>query len=158
MERELLKRELKIEVNKNYALLSYILFAIAGASLIAYLIIVAVGGYWEQMFDFDDDYMHIFMIAMGFLIPAVIFFLIKDKKITRTIVLTDKRIYAYDVKKQSQVIKSYNLNKINNYTYYQLKKVAVLKSQRHLLALVLKLTKNFITSLLTLSHKKHVII
>ncbi len=127
MERELLKRELKIEVNKNYALLSYILFAIAGASLIAYLIIVAVGGYWEQMFDFDDDYMHIFMIAMGFLIPAVVFFLIKDKKTTTTIVLTDKRIYAYDVKKQSQVIKSYNLNKINNYTYYQLKKGGCLK-------------------------------
>ena len=74
MEREILKRDFVVESNKIFKYLSYVLFAIAGASLIAYLIIVAVGGYWEQMFDFDDDYLHIFLIALGFLIPAVIFF------------------------------------------------------------------------------------
>ena len=68
------------------------------------------------------------LIAIVFLIEAVIFFLVKAKKIETTIVLTDKRIYTNVVIAASGLIeKSYNLNKIDSYAFYELKEGGRLK-------------------------------
>ena len=128
MEQELLKRETIVKVDKIYSYLSIILFVIAGISLLAYIVVVAIGDYWEQMFDFDDYYVHIFMIAFLFLNLAVIFFFIKNRNVKTSIVLTDKRIYCCkNSEKAGATIKSYNLNKINSYDFYELKNGSILK-------------------------------
>ena len=141
MEREILKRDFVVESNKIFKYLSYVLFAIAGASLIAYFIIVAVDGYWEQMFDFEDDYLHIFLIALGFLILAVIFFLRKGESNTTSVILTDKRIYS--LTKSGTVIKSYNLCKINAYAFCEFKQGGLLKISTSSLNAVFSVDKEF---------------
>ena len=118
MEQEICRREKTYEPNKIFKYLMYVFLGLAIVSTLAYLHIIASNHYWEQMFDFDDDYVHIFIVIVVLVILTVVFYFLSKKKSVTTLVLTDKRIYTIHQDKAT-TIKSYNLNKINSYVFYQ---------------------------------------
>ena len=126
MEQEICRREKTYEPNKIFKYLMYVFFGLAIVSTLAYLHIIASNHYWEQMFDFDDDFVHIFIVIVVLVILTVVFYFLSKKKSVTTLVLTDKRIYTLHQNKAT-TINSYNLNKIDSYTFNQVKESTTLK-------------------------------
>jgi hypothetical protein len=70
-----------------------------------------------------------------------VYFLSKKKSVT-TLVLTDKRIYTIHQDKAT-TIKSYNLNKINSYVFYQHKESATLTINISFFTTIFNVDKEF---------------
>lgn len=142
MEQEICRREKTYEPNKIFKYLMYVFFGLAIVSTLAYLHIIASNHYWEQMFDFDDDFVHIFIVIVVLIIIAVVFYFLSKKKTVTTLVLTDKRIYTIHQYKAT-TIKSYNLNKITSYTFYQVNESATLTINISFLTTIFNVDKEF---------------
>ena len=121
MEQEICKRTVS-QANKSYKV--QIILSLCWVAL-AFMVNCIIGGGVSAMFDGGLYWIGFGNMILG-LVLALIFWLL-SMPTTRTLVLTDKRVY-YSITKHSffskkeSFLASYPLSKVTNYTFHTLKK------------------------------------